>query len=93
MDKKLVMQYGKVSKEPESVKNFPVGLNYGPKSVKLIQIVKYYGDPGDSRLGYLTPDFPDYWCAPGAWPHLQVPGVTRGRGSVFKAHTAGHPLK
>ena len=26
---------------------------------------------------------------PGARPHLQVPGVTGGRGSVFKAHSAG----
>ena len=25
-------------------------------------------------------------------PDLHVPGVTRGRGSVFKAHSAGTPL-
>ena len=34
-----------------------------------------------------------YWFAPGARPDLHVTGVTRGRGSVFKAHSAGHPLK
>ena len=24
-----------------------------------------------------------YWCATGTWLHLQVPGVTGGRGNVF----------
>ena len=42
----------------------------------------YYGDPGDSRSGYLFPVFPDYWFAPGARPNLQVPGVTGGRGNI-----------
>ena len=37
--------------------------------------------------------FPRYSCASGAWSHLHVPGVTEGRGSVFIAHSAGHPLK
>ena len=41
----------------------------------------------------MFPGFPDYWCAPGARPHLHVPGVTRGRGSMFKAYSADHPLK
>ena len=38
-------------------------------------------------------EFITYWFAPGAWPHLHVPGVTEGRESVFKAHSVGHPLK
>ena len=25
-----------------------------------------------------------YWCAPGTQPHLQVPGVTGGRGKVLQ---------
>ena len=53
----------------------------------------YYGDPRESRSGYLFSGFPDYWFAPGARPHLHVPGVTKGRESVFKVHSAGHPLK
>ena len=48
---------------------------------------EYYGDPGDSRLGYLHPGFQNYWFAPGARPPLHVPGLTEGRGSVFKAHS------
>ena len=28
-----------------------------------------------------------------AWSHLHVPGITRGRENVFKAHSTGHPLK
>ena len=49
--------------------------------------------PWDSRLGYLYPGFPDYWFAPSARPHLNVPGVTGGQGSVFKAHSSQHPNK
>ena len=51
-----------------------------------------FHDAGDSRLGYLHPGFPDYRFAPGARTHLHVPGVTEGRGSVFKADSAGTPL-
>ena len=29
------------------------------------------------------PGFPDYWCALGTRLHLQVPGITEGRGNVF----------
>ena len=48
---------------------------------------------GTPDRGYLHPGFLDYWFAPGARPHLHLQGVTEGRGSVFKAHSAGHPLK
>ena len=43
--------------------------------------------------GYLLPGVLDYRFAPGAQPHLHVPRVRRGRGSVFKAHSAVTPLK
>ena len=49
--------------------------------------------PWESRSGYLFSGFPDYLFAPGTQAHLHVPGATEGRGSVFKAHSAGHPLK
>ena len=51
------------------------------KNPSLKNIVSYYGDPGDSRSGYLHPGFPDYWFAPGAQSHLHVPGTT-GSGKV-----------
>ena len=35
----------------------------------------------------------DYWCAPGAQPHLQVPGVTGGGEMCFNGASMGHPLK
>ena len=54
---------------------------------------EYNGDPGDSSLGYLHPDFQNYWFAPGARPHLHVPGLTEGRESLVKAHSVGHLLK
>ena len=47
------------------------------KPIRLVLVEnKYYGDPGESRSGYLFSVFPDYWFAPGAWPHLHVPRVT-----------------
>ena len=49
--------------------------------------------PWGHQIGVPGFRFPSYWCAPGARPHLDVPGVIEGRGSVFKAHSAGHPLK
>ena len=39
---------------------------------------------------YLCPGFPDYWFAPGARPHLLVPGVTKGKGSVFMSFHLGN---
>ena len=44
---------------------------------------------GDSRSGYLFAGFQDYWFAPGAGHTYKYLG--RGRGSVFKAHSMGHP--
>ena len=48
---------------------------------------------GTPDCGTCVPGLSNYWFAPGTQPHLHVPGVTRGRGSGFKAHSAGHPLK
>ena len=61
------------------------------KTCKVLSVL-YYGDPEDSRSGHLTPGFPDYWCAPGAQLHLQVPGVTKGRESVLKLIMQVTPL-
>ena len=44
-----------------------------------------YGDPGDSRLGYLLKGPSDYWFAPGTRSHLHVPETTRS-GKVLIAH-------
>ena len=60
---------------------------------ELKQMIYMDSYPGDSRSRYLFPGFLDYWFAPCTRPHLQVPGVTGGRGSVFKAHSGGQPLK
>ena len=48
---------------------------------------------GTPDWGSCVPGLLDYWCAPGARPHLHVPGVARGRRSVLNAHSMGHPLK
>ena len=40
------------------------------KPLRLVLVEnKYYGDPGESRSGYLLSGYPDYWL-------LQAPGRT-----------------
>ena len=52
---------------------------------------------GTTDLCTCFPGSLDYWRAPGARPHLHVPGGNRewgsDRGGVFKVHSAGHPLQ
>ena len=62
---------------------YKIGKTFDPKIWPSYNIIATMGTPG----------FPDCWFAPGAQPHLYVPGEKEGGGSVFNAHNAGHPLK
>ena len=50
-----------ISKNFKKNSNQFISAPRGPRSI----CVSYNGDPEDSRTGYLTPSFHEYWYAPG----------------------------
>ena len=61
-----------------------------PTSERRAELLRAAGHWGWCVFGVIFEWLGHYWFAPGAQPHLHLPGVTEGRGSAFKSNSAGH---